>query len=227
MKDKKTIIKIVAFVAIVIAIIIADQYFGWSKWLSNKDNLLFLQQIVNDNMIFALVIYCAVTIAGCVFLALPGFIFAILSGLVFGPILGIVACDIACTIGAIGAFVAGRYFLKDAIKPMLVKNKTLEKWLFSGKKNQDIVVLMVTRLVPVFPYNLQNFAYGITDIDILTYSIGTFVFMVPGTAMFVVGASGLTATENSWIYYMVAALICILVVLLGIVLKKRFLRDDD
>ena len=41
---------------------------------------------------------------------------------------------------------------------------------------------MITRLVPLFPYNLQNFAYGVTDMPLKTYAAGSFLFMLPGTA---------------------------------------------
>ena len=48
---------------------------------------------------------------------------------------------------------------------------------------------MITRLVPLFPYNLQNFAYGVTDMPLKTYAVGTFLFMLPGTAMYTFGNS--------------------------------------
>lgn len=50
---------------------------------------------------------------------------------------------------------------------------------------------MITRLVPLFPYNLQNFAYGVTDMPLKTYAVGTFLFMLPGTAMYTFGTAGL------------------------------------
>ena len=68
-----------------------------------------------------------------------------------------------------------------------MKNKYLKKWLFDESGKNELFVLMITRLVPLFPYNLQNFAYGVTDIPFGTYSIYSFVFMLPGTAMYTVG----------------------------------------
>lgn len=226
-KSKKGIVKIIIFVAIVVAIFLADRQFGWSAWISNSDNLAFLKQMVNDNIVLAFVIYCAVTIVGCVVLALPGLFFALLAGVVFGPVLGIVACDVACTLGAMGAFIAGRYFLKDSVKPLLKKSKTLERLLFSGSEKNDLILLMITRMVPIFPYNLQNFAYGITDIDFAKYSIFTFLFMIPGVSFFTIGAAGLTAGADAWIYYLTAAILAVLVTIAGLLIKKKFLPNEE
>lgn len=79
---------------------------------------------------------------------------------------------------------------------MVAKNRILKKWLFDDTGCNELFVLMVTRLVPVFPFNLQNFAYGITDIRFSTYAIGSLIFMLPGTAMYTVGTAGLADKEN-------------------------------
>src|SRR5699024_2008145 len=124
----------------------------------------------------------------------------VLSGVLFGPVLGTIYCLAAATLGAMAAFLAGRYFLKDSIKPAISRNPQLKKWLFDSAGNRTLVVLMVTRLVPLFPYNLQNFAYGITDISFWQYSFWSFVFMFPGTAMYTFGAAGLADGTRRGLY---------------------------
>ena len=54
----------------------------------------------------------------------------------------------------------------------------------------------MTRLVPLFPYNLQNFAYGITDIGFAPYAVYSALFMLPGTAAYTVAAAGLVDPAN-------------------------------
>lgn len=132
--------------------------------------------MVQDNLLLAVLIYTVLTIVSCVVLALPGVTFAIIAGLVFGPVLGTICCSVATTLGAMVAFVVGRFFLQDSIKPMAMKNKYLKKWLFDETGSNEIFILMITRLVPLFPYNLQNFAYGVTDIKFSTYSICSLIF---------------------------------------------------
>ena len=214
------------FAGITLVILCLNHIFGWSSYLSNMNNLAFLKQAVEDNLPFAIGIYMLLTIAGCAFLALPGVTFAIFAGLLFGPVLGTVCCSAATTIGADLAFAAGRYFLKDTIRPMVIKNKYLKKWLFGNSGKNQLFVLIMTRLVPVFPYNLQNFAYGITDIKFSTYMIGSLVFMLPGTAMYTVGTAGLADKENRMLYMGIAAVLAVGVMGIGIFLKKRYIQEE-
>lgn len=223
MKNKKMWV----FAGTIVVILCLNHIFGWSSYISDMDNLAFLKQAVEDNLPYAIAIYMLLTIAGCAFLALPGVTFAIFAGLLFGPMLGTICCSAATTIGAVLAFAAGRFFLKDAVRPMIIKNKYLNKWLFDNSGKNQLFVLIITRLVPVFPYNLQNFAYGITDIKFSTYMIGSLVFMLPGTAMYTVGTAGLADKENRMLYMGIAAVLAIGVMGMGIFLKKRYIQEDQ
>ena len=222
MKNKKLWV----FGGIILLIVILNHIFGWSSYISASENLDFMKQMVQDNLPLAILVYMVLTIVGCVVLALPGVTFAILAGLLFGPVLGTICCSLATTIGAVLAFVAGRFFLKDSIGPMVAKNKILKKWLFDDTGCNELFVLMITRLVPVFPFNLQNFAYGITDIRFSTYAIGSLVFMLPGTAMYTVGTAGLADKENRLLYIAIAVVLAVVVTVIGVVLKKRYLKED-
>ena len=106
-------------------------------------------------------------------------------------------------------------------------NKYLKKWLFDESGNNELFVLMITRLVPLFPYNLQNFAYGVTDIPFLTYSVYSFVFMLPGTAMYTVGTAGLAHRENRVLYFFITAVLASAVIGLGVFFKKRYVLQES
>lgn len=221
MKHKKVWI----FAGIIAAIFCLDRICGWSACLSDTGNLGFLQQAVTNNLAYAIALYILLTVVSCVLLALPGVTFAILAGLLFGPVLGTICCSAATTIGAILAFLVGRFFLKDSVKPMAAKNRYLQKWLFDESGQNQLFVLMITRLVPVFPYNLQNFAYGVTDIKFSTYAIGSLLFMLPGTAMYTVGTAGLADSEHRLLYIGIALALAVAVIGMGAILKKRYIRE--
>jgi uncharacterized membrane protein YdjX (TVP38/TMEM64 family) len=223
MKNKK----LWAFVAIVVLLVVLNRIFGWSSYIGDPDSIQLLEELLQENLLSAVLIYIVITVVGCVLLALPGVTFAIAAGLLFGPLLGTVCCCVATTIGAMLAFLAGRFFLKDSIKPVVMKNKYLKKWLFDESGKNEVFVLMITRLVPVFPYNLQNFAYGITDIRFSTYSIGSLLFMIPGTAMYTVGTAGLADRENRILYIGIALALAIVVIGLGVFLKKRYIKTEE
>ncbi|WP_099203374.1 TVP38/TMEM64 family protein [Miniphocaeibacter massiliensis] len=222
----KGIKKIIIFFIIMLILLILNHYFKWSSYLGDIENLEFLKDMVEDNFLLAVCTYIVLTIIGCVVLALPGFTFAIIAGILFGPIIGILVCLVATTLGAMLSFLVGRFFLKDGVKPMLEKNKTLKKLLFSEDGKADMVVLMITRMVPIFPYNLQNFAYGITDINFWKYSIFTFIFMLPGVSFFTIGAFGFMAYEGKWKYFIIAGILAILVTIVGILIQKKFLETE-
>lgn len=222
MKNKKLWI----FIGIIAVILVLNHTFGWSSYVGDVDNLKFLEDMVQENLALAICIYMVLTVIGCVVLALPGVTFAIAAGLLFGPVLGTLCCSVATTLGAMLAFVVGRFFLKDSMKPMAMKNKYLKKWLFDESGSNEIFILMITRLVPLFPYNLQNFAYGVTDIKFTTYSICSLIFMLPGTAMYTVGAAGLADKENRVLYIGIALLLAALVMGMGTFLKKHYVKEE-
>ncbi|MEW9080332.1 TVP38/TMEM64 family protein [Terrisporobacter glycolicus] len=224
--NKNNIIKTSLFIAIIILVILLNNHYGWSDYISDTKNLDFIKQMVKDNILLAMSIYMILTIVGCVVLAIPGVTFAVFAGILFGPVLGIFACLIATTLGAAMAFLVGRFFLKDMIKPMLEKNKILKKLLFSDNDKSDLIILMITRMVPIFPYNLQNFAYGITDIGFWKYTIYTFIFMFPGVSFFTIGSAGLTAGANKWKYFIIAGVLAIVVTIAGIIIQRKYLENN-
>ena len=204
------------------AVLLLNRHFGWSDFLSGPEGLAALREKVRGDLPSASLIYLAATTAACVLLALPGVTFAIIAGLLFGPLLGSVLCLASATAGAVLAFLAGRYFLKDAVKPWVERNRYLKRILFEDIDRSGIVLLMVTRLVPLFPYNLQNFAYGITDIGLWPYTFYTAIFMAPGVTFFTLGAAGLGDAENRKFYLFLAGALAALVTMAGFYLKKRY-----
>jgi len=207
---KKNIVKIIIFVGVIVIVACLNDHYKCSDYLTDANNLVFLKKVVDDNILLALLFYIAITIVGCVLLALPGATFALFAGVIFGPFIGTFACLIATTIGALLAFLVG-------------KNKILKKLLFSDDGKNDLVILMITRMIPLFPYNLQNFAYGITDIGILKYTLFTFIFMAPGVAIFTIGAAGINAGDDKWKYFIIAGMLAVLVTAIGILIQKKFL----
>lgn len=218
--------KILFFLILIVAILSLNHKYGWSDYLADVENLMFLKQIVQENHVKAVFLYVVVTIIGCVVLALPGVTFAVIAGMIFGAIEGSLVCLFATTLGAMAAFLVGRFFLKDGIKPMLEKNSVLKKLLFSNDGKSDVVLLMITRMVPIFPYNLQNFAYGITDISFWKYSILTFIFMFPGVSFFTIGSAGLMAGDDKWKYFILAGALAVIVTGAGLYIKKKFLKEE-
>ena len=215
-------IKLVAFVILLTVIILLAHYFGGTeKFIEAVKNF---RALTDDYPFTAMMIYILATSFCCVILAMPGAFFAVIAGILFEPFTGTVLCVIAATLGAVLAFLAGRYFLRDSVRPMIAKNSLLKRFLIDDVHHSGVILLMVTRLVPLFPYNLQNFAYGLTDIKLLPYTVYTFVFIAPGSAVFTLGAAGIGDSERRNLYLLIAVSVAIIVTIAGVILHKKFIR---
>lgn len=224
MKMKTKYIKLIIFIALVIIILILNHNYKLYEKINNLDNFKFM---INENIIKASIIYIIITAIGSSVLALPGVTFALFSGILFGPILGIILCSISATISASISFIISRFFLKDSVKPLIEKNKYLNKILFEDGNKNAIILLMITRLVPLFPYNIQNFAYGITDISFTLYTIYTFIFMLPGISLFTIASAGIISKENRILYFLIAGIIFVFVLIISIYLKKKYVNNKS
>lgn len=108
---------------------------------------------------------------------LPGSVFTIAGGALFGPVFGTGYNLLGATVGATLAFLIARYGASD-----LVARKTggrLKK-IITGVEEEGWRFVAFTRLVPIFPFNLLNYALGLTRIGTLPYMLATFICMFPG-----------------------------------------------
>ena len=224
MKMKTKYIKLIIFIALVIIILILNHNYKLYEKINNLDNFKFM---INENIIKASIIYILITAIGSSVLALPGVTFALFSGILFGPILGIILCSISATMSASISFIISRFFLKESVKPLIEKNKYLNKILFEDGNKNAIMLLMITRLVPLFPYNIQNFAYGITDISFTLYTIYTFIFMLPGISLFTIASAGIISKENRILYFLISGIIFVFVLTISIYLKKKYINNKS
>ena len=219
--------KIWIFAVCIGAALIIGRLSGGAELIQSQKAAAILEKAVEENLLLASGLYLLFTVFGSLFLALPGVTFAVLAGVLFGPVLGTALCVTAATAGACAAFLAGRFFLRDSIRPLAVKNRYLKKWLFDENGRNQMFVLMITRLIPVFPYNLQNFAYGVTDMGFVPYTVGSFLFMLPGTAMYTVGAAGLANGKNRALCLGIAAGLAAFAAAAGFYLKKRYVDGEN
>ena len=191
------------------------------KEIFQGDLLRYLQNMVKENFLFAAFLYLLLCALAGAFLALPGISYALLAGMVFHAFWGTVLCTLAASISAGISFLMGRYFLQDSIKPKLMQNPYIAKYFMGKEKKNLLLLLFITRTIPVFPFNLQNYAYGITDISFSLYFVCSFLFMIPGTAMYTIAFAGLQEKKNPWIYFLTAGVIFCLLMGMLYFFKKR------
>lgn len=107
----------------------------------------------------------------------PGALFALAGGALFGPVWGTLLNLTGATVGASLSFLIARYLAGEWVARStggrlrrLIEGVEAEGWRF----------VAFVRLVPLFPFNLTNYAFGLTRIGFWAYAITSFVTMAPG-----------------------------------------------
>lgn len=111
-------------------------------------------------------------------LFVPGALFGLAGGALFGPAWGTLVNLLGACLGATVAFLLGRYVAGDRIRRMA--GGRLDR-LVTGVETEGWRFVAFVRLVPIFPFNLLNYAMGLTRIPLASYVIASAVCMLPGT----------------------------------------------
>jgi uncharacterized membrane protein YdjX (TVP38/TMEM64 family) len=113
----------------------------------------------------------------------PGSVLTLGAGVVFGVLLGSIYVFIGATLGAIAAFLVGRYLLRNWISKKIEGN---QKFVAIDKAvaKEGFKIVLLTRLSPIFPFNLLNYAFGVTKVSLKDYTLAS-AGMIPGTVMYV------------------------------------------
>ena len=129
--------------------------------------------------VFFIVFYILATV-----LFLPGLIPTMAAGVLFGVIQGTLLVSISSISGATLAFLTGRYLAREWVAVKIRGNQKFEAIdVAVAKEGWKIVGL--TRLSPVFPFNLLNYAFGLTQVSLRDYFLASWIGMLPGTVMYV------------------------------------------
>lgn len=131
-------------------------------------------------------LYAAATVV-----AVPGSALTIAAGALFGSVVGVIVVSIASTLGASLAFLASRYFAREAMSRWLAGKEKFRR-LDEMTERHGAMIVAIVRLVPIFPFSLLNYGFGLTRVRFWTYVFWSWLCMLPGTILYVVGADALT-----------------------------------
>ncbi len=219
---KKSIIKILITVGIVAAVYLVLRSYGVTDEI-RLENVPKIKTWVASFGKIAPLIYIGLYLVSTVFF-LPGSPVTVLAGFVFGPLWGVFYASVASIISVSVAFLIARYVARDLVEGWVKDNAQFRK-IDEQVEEQGWRILMFTRLVPIFPFNLQNYAYGLTSIRFSTYVLVSAIFMLPGTAVFVqLGGAFVSGEGNIWktlLYLGVAGVLMLLLSLIPKLLQKH------
>jgi uncharacterized membrane protein YdjX (TVP38/TMEM64 family)/Fe-S oxidoreductase len=173
-----------AILAVLVAAIVAVRMTGATRYL---DQEALRQLIAGYGMLAPLIYMLIYTVAPA--LLLPGLPITIVGGILFGTFWGVIYTITSSTIGACIAFLVSRYVARDWVEEKLRS----PRWrrLDEGVEKHGWKVVAFTRLIPLFPFNLLNYAFGLTKIGFWSYAVTTFICMLPACIAFIVFSSSL------------------------------------
>ena len=217
--------KWLVYVGIVVALLAAAKYLHVQDLL--KQALNWVGQLGPSGPIFFIGIYVVATV-----LFIPGSVLTLGAGAVFGVLWGSIYVSLAATLGATCAFLVGRYLARDAIARRIAGNERFAA-IDRAVASEGWKIVGLTRLSPVFPFTLLNYAFGITRVKLGHYILASWIGMMPGTVMYVYlgslakAASGeRTRTTGEWLLYAIGLLATVAVTVFVTRIAKKALAKQ-
>ena len=140
-------------------------------------------------------VYVVTYIAVCVFF-LPGSVVTLAGGFVFGFVWGSCLTVVAASLGAACAFLLGRFLLQDWVRGKIPAGKLAQ--LLQGIDEAGWRFVAFVRLIPLLPFNLLNYALGVTRVSFVAYCAATAIFIIPGVLVYsYIGSLGRDALTQS------------------------------
>lgn len=226
-KKKSSWGKIVLVVVLIGIILLAARVFDVHILLSKA------LSYINDLGIWGVFFFILLYIFATVFF-LPGSVLTLGSGVLFGLFKGTLVVSVASILGASCAFLVGRYLARGWVSKKIEGNEKF-KAIDEAVAKEGWKIVGLTRLSPVFPFNLLNYAFGLTKVSFRDYFFASWVGMIPGTVMYVyigslagslsgVGESGGSRSAAENVLFVVGLLATVAVTVLITRIAKKALE---
>jgi len=221
--------KLFLILSFVLALIVSFRFLPIQEYLRNSLDW------INGLGAFAPLIFSLIYILACIFFV-PGAILTLGAGIIFGVIKGSIIVSIASTLGATCAFLVGRYFARGWVAHKVETNSKF-KQIDEAVGREGWKIVGLTRLSPIFPFNMLNYAFGLTRVSLRDYFFASWIGMMPGTVMYVyvgslagslamIGADRNGKSGLEWSFYAAGLLATIIVTLYVTHLAKKALKKE-
>ncbi len=223
------IVKVALLAAIAVGLLLAARHFNLQQ--AFRESLAWIEAAGPVGPI----VFFGLYIAACVFM-LPGSVLTLGAGAVFGIFKGALLVSLSSTAGATAAFLVGRYLAREIVARRVAGNPTFRA-VDEAVASEGLKIVGLTRLSPVFPFNLLNYAFGLTRVSLRDYVLASWVGMIPGTVLYVylgslagslaeLGArdGGRARTHAEWALYAVGLIATVAVTVIITRIARRALN---
>jgi uncharacterized membrane protein YdjX (TVP38/TMEM64 family) len=204
----------------IVMLIIAWYFLPVGQWLTD------FNEWVKDQGVWGAAWFGVVYVV-CTVLFVPGSILTLGAGAIYGPVWGTILISLASTTGAACAFLLGRYVARDQVQTW-IQSKPRFAALDGAIARKGGWIVFLLRLSPVFPFNLLNYALGLTGVRFWPYLLASWIGMLPGTIAYVLvgyaGQQALAGEQKLW-YWIIAAIATLLATVLITRVATRAIRE--
>ena len=219
-KSRQLLLKLGGIIVLTAATIIVIKQLGILDSFSITESLQNLLQWIQDLGTIGYIIFILAYMLSSVVL-IPATILTLGAGVIFDVIEGSILVSIASMAGAVLAFLIGRYFARGWVAQK-IENYPKFKAIDEAVAQEGWKIVGLTRLSPIFPFVVINYAFAITQVSLRDYTIASWIGMLPGTVMYVyigsligniatLGAGGREKTPLEWALYIVGLIATVLV----------------
>ncbi len=205
-------------VGLIVAIILL---FRPGEWVHRLD---VMRDWVQAQGMLGLLAVIGVYVAAAVALV-PQTVLKVAAGGLFGSTMGVAVASLGSTLGALACFLIARYVARGAWMQRLKSGPRMAH-LDEMSREKGTMLVVISRLVPIFPGNVLNYALGLTQLRTFTFTFWSWLTMVPGIVVLVVGTDailrGLAEGRVPWGLAGIVIAMLVLLVAVTFVLRHRF-----
>ena len=220
--------KLILGIGLAVALIAAAKFFNFQGIIKNA--LFAIGNLGPWGPAAFILIYILATI-----LFIPGSLLTLGAGVLFGVVGGSICVSIGSILGATCAFLTGRYLTRDWVAKQIESDRKF-KAIDEAVKREGAKIVLLARLSPIFPFNLLNYAFGVTQVSFKDYFFASWIGMMPATIMYVyigslagslaaLGESGRDRTAAEWLLYGIGLAATIAVTAYATRIAKKALDD--
>lgn len=221
-------IKLFGAILLLIALIVSAKFFNFQGLLKQA-----LDWIASLGPWGSVAFICTYIVATVLFI--PGSLLTLGAGVLFGVVGGSICVSIGSTLGASCAFLGGRYLTRSWVSKQIESSEKFQA-IDEAVAREGWKIVLLTRLSPIFPFNLLNYAFGVTQVSLKDYFFASWIGMMPGTVMYVylgslagslaaLGTEGRSRTPAQWALYGVGLVATIAVSVYVTRVAKQALKE--
>jgi uncharacterized membrane protein YdjX (TVP38/TMEM64 family) len=191
-----------------------------------RDTLDWVKRLGPSGQVLFVLIYIGATA-----LLIPGSALGLGAGALFGVVRGSLLVSLGSTLGATCAFLLGRHLARGWVARKIEARASFTA-IDRAVAREGWKIVLLTRLSPVFPFTLLNYAFGVTRVSLRDYVLASWIGMMPGTVMYVyagslarVGVEQRARTSGEWILYGVGLLATVIVTIFVTRLARNALAN--